>query len=668
MAHAIVEDERRGSRFAAGVGLAVFALALPIVRLLADAPEFFIAHGLAPAGTAWFLLVVIVGVPLAIGATLEVLGRIVPWARTVAMAMLGIVAVGGLLQPISSWSVVFGVGALAGGIALALGEARHASVRSVLGSLTVLALLLGAWALGPSRAGAYVRSGGEGQTVVARSVDAPVVLLVFDEVSMVPALGSDLAINAERFPNLAALADTSHWYRQASSVSPQTSASVPALLSGQHPDLSKVPVAADYPTNVFAQLGGSMDVSAYEPITALCPASLCADDDVSQSSSSLLRDTALVLRHAVSSDAMRASLPSIEQGWAGFEAAPPAGEDGATAPTGGYGTFPAQVDELQALAKGQPGGQPDLIVGHLIAPHMPWISLHDGSTYEAGVPAGLDTAGGALTWADGEADRRAGYQRYLLQVGALDRALGTARAELEAAGLWDDAIVVVTADHGVQFEPGGARAVGPGGAEVTNVPLFIKEPHQREGVVETAPALTIDVLPTVLGLLGLEPRGQLDGVDLLGGDVPDERVDAFLVGEGDAITPDQTPDAIAAAVERRSSWIDPDGTWDDAYQPGIDRLLVGTAVADIASAAPAGSWSRADGEAGPVVTFDLRASVEADAVLAVCDGTVAAASPAAGAQVAGTLILSPEHCQGPDAAELWVLDAAGRAHPTEPAT
>lgn len=667
MAHAIVEQERWGSRFAAGVGLAAFALSLPIIRLLADAPEFFIAHGLAPAGTAWFLLAVIVAAPLAVGAVLEVLGRFVPWARALGLSVLGVVAVGGLLQPIASWSALFVVGALAGGVALAVAEPRSATVRSVLGSLTVLVLLLAVWSFGPSRAGAYVRSGQGPQAVATRSVGSPVVLLVFDEVSMVPALGTDLAINAERFPNLAALADTSHWFRQASSVSPQTSASVPALLSGRRADLTKVPVAADHPTNVFAQLGASMDVSAYEPITALCPAAMCEGDAgaTGGASGSLVRDTALVLRHAVSSDAMRASLPSIEQGWAGFDATTAADGAGSPAHGGGYGTFPAQVQELEALAEGQPGGRPDLIVGHLIAPHMPWVSRHDGSTYDAGDPPGLEAAGGTLTWTGSDEDRRAGYQRYLLQVGALDRALGAVRSELESSGQWDDAIVVVTADHGVQFEPGGARAVGAGGAEVTNVPLFIKEPHQTEGVVETAPALTIDVLPTVMGLLGLAPRGELDGVDLLGGHVPEERTHAFLVGGGNAITPDQSTSALAAAVERRRRWIDPDGGWDSAYQPGVDRLLVGTASAPLASTTPGGSWTRADGEAGPVVTFELRASIEADAVLVVCGGTVAAALPASGTHVSGTLILSPEHCEDADAAELWVLDAAGRAHPTD---
>jgi hypothetical protein len=681
VAHAIVEGEPASSSIAAAVGLAAFAIALPIVRVLADAPEFFLAHGLGRAATAGFFLGLIVVLPVVIGCALALLGRLDPRARTVAMAALGIVACGGLLQPISAWSVPFVLGALVGGIVLALAEARRPMVRSVLASFTVFVLLLAVWSLGPSRVGSYVRSSGEPVVVAARTIDTPVVVLVLDEMSMIPVLGSDLAIDEERFPNLASLARTSHWFRNASSVSPQTSASVPALLSGQRPDLAKIPVAADHPTNVFVQLGGSMDVVSYEPITALCPTSVCdrtdRNDDGSgggvASARALLRDTAVVFRHAVSSEAMREALPSIERGWAGFGSAPATDLDGSAAPTGGYGTFPAQVDELRRLTEGRPGGKPDLIVGHLIAPHMPWITLHDGTTYEAGDPAGLTATGGTLAWSDDDARRRTGYQRHLLQLGALDRALGAARAELEAAGTWDDAIVVVTADHGVQFEAGGARAVGPGGVEVTNVPLFIKRPHQTEGVVEESAALTIDLLPTVLGLLGLPSEGDLDGVDLFGGAVPEVRPDAFLVGEGDAITPDQGSGAVAPAVERRAGWIDPDGGWDAAYQPGIARPLIGRPIAalaapDLGATQSVGTWSRSAPGAGPLIAFELRSSVDASAVVATCDGSIAAAVPASGRTTEGVLVVSPDHCDAPDAAELWMLDGAGRAHPIHPTT
>ena len=46
------------------------------------------------------------------------------------------------------------------------------------------------------------------------------------------------------------------------------------------------------------------------------------------------------------------------------------------------------------------------------------------------------------------------------------------------------------------------------------VPLFIKAPHQSSGIVETTPARTIDVLPTVAEHLGIELPWQHQGQPL----------------------------------------------------------------------------------------------------------------------------------------------------------
>jgi arylsulfatase A-like enzyme len=51
-------------------------------------------------------------------------------------------------------------------------------------------------------------------------------------------------------------------------------------------------------------------------------------------------------------------------------------------------------------------------------------------------------------------DARFTYQRMLYQTMAVDAALGDAFAVLDDAGLWEEALVVVAADHGVSFIPG----------------------------------------------------------------------------------------------------------------------------------------------------------------------------------------------------------------------
>ena len=69
------------------------------------------------------------------------------------------------------------------------------------------------------------------------------------------------------------------------------------------------------------------------------------------------------------------------------------------------------------------------------------------------------------------------------------------------------------------FQPGAPRRgiTDENAYEVGLVPLFIKAPHQDEGVVDTIPSRTIDVLPTVGGrILGSSSPGTTMGSRCLG--------------------------------------------------------------------------------------------------------------------------------------------------------
>jgi len=112
------------------------------------------------------------------------------------------------------------------------------------------------------------------------------------------------------------------------------------------------------------------------------------------------------------------------------------------------------------------------------------------------------------------------YQRHLLQVGFTDRLVGTLIARLRETGLWDRALVIVTADHGVSFRDGvgDRRAVTPENVEdIAPIPLFIKAPGQRTGRVSTDPVQTIDILPTIADHLGVDLPWRTDGRTAEGG-------------------------------------------------------------------------------------------------------------------------------------------------------
>jgi arylsulfatase A-like enzyme len=104
-------------------------------------------------------------------------------------------------------------------------------------------------------------------------------------------------------------------------------------------------------------------------------------------------------------------------------------------------------------------------------------------------------------------------------------------------GLSDNSIIVVTSDHGESLGEQGFFGHGGLTEEQIRVPLIMKIPGEPPRWV-TEPVSLIDVLPTVLGLLGVEPPPDLDGIDLgpvLAGDASFEgvrpRLTATLSGD-----------------------------------------------------------------------------------------------------------------------------------------
>jgi hypothetical protein len=109
------------------------------------------------------------------------------------------------------------------------------------------------------------------------------------------------------------------------------------------------------------------------------------------------------------------------------------------------------------------------------------------------------------------------YQRHLMQLGLADRLLGELLERLRRAGMYDDALVVVAADHGIGFHVGlERRTIRPRNAQdLAPVPLIVKLPGARAGRVVDRPVETIDVFPTLLELAGVPVPAHIDGRSLL---------------------------------------------------------------------------------------------------------------------------------------------------------
>jgi hypothetical protein len=80
--------------------------------------------------------------------------------------------------------------------------------------------------------------------------------------------------------------------------------------------------------------------------------------------------------------------------------------------------------------------------------------------------------------------------------------------------MWDKALVLLTADHGVGWTPGEKpRSLGVRNApNLMWVPLFVKAPHQRQGRIDDRNWEQVDLLPTVADLLGVRVPWKMDGL------------------------------------------------------------------------------------------------------------------------------------------------------------
>ena len=119
------------------------------------------------------------------------------------------------------------------------------------------------------------------------------------------------------------------------------------------------------------------------------------------------------------------------------------------------------------------------------------------------------------------------------QVGYADTILKNIIDRLKASGLYEDSLFVVTSDHGASFRPtlpfkGVARESI---SDVVRVPLFIKLPGQKKGIVDDRNVETIDVLPTVADVLGAKLSQEVDGVSALDSSMS-ERTQKFLFTGG----------------------------------------------------------------------------------------------------------------------------------------
>lgn len=185
---------------------------------------------------------------------------------------------------------------------------------------------------------------------------------------------------------------------------------------------------------------------------------------------------------------------------------------------------PAEVvlNDAQAFIEANRDGRWMLGV-HLMEPHDPYFEhpYLDGSG-----PEEFNGVGFARAEVESPELDQAEYLKkvYLDEIRHLDRKMAPFIEWLEAQGLYDDTMIVLTADHGEEFgEHGGFWHGTTLYEEQVHVPLLIKMPGKAmAGTRIDWQARLIDVAPTITAALGVAPSDTWAGKDL----IPDVRTHA----------------------------------------------------------------------------------------------------------------------------------------------
>ena len=165
--------------------------------------------------------------------------------------------------------------------------------------------------------------------------------------------------------------------------------------------------------------------------------------------------------------------------------------------------------------------EPALHFVHVAVPHRPWVLSPSGYSTSFAPQLIRDPADPAY-----EFETRMEFQLHSMQVGAVDTLIVELLDRLRALPNWDETLLVVTSDHGSNLTPpdiGRMRVTEANREEVFRVPLFVKAPGQITGEIRDDSAQNIDVLPSIVDLLGAEVDWEFDGHSLFDGSVADDR-------------------------------------------------------------------------------------------------------------------------------------------------
>ena len=495
------------------LGLSSFAIAQPILDVMGRSPETFVFRGAETTQIVLFgvLVTLVPSLVLSmVAAASRIFGARVRWG--VHVASLGIVGsviviqIGKMATPLRG-AVLLAIAVFAGAMAVWL-VVRVRAVNTWLrwSAVAPAAFLLVFLLMSPA---SKLLGSAEAGEAAAGADPIPVVMVLFDELPLASLIDPAGEINGEMFPNFKDLASSSTWYRNYTVSESFTTYSVPTILTGKTiTDRSSSPLATDHPDNLFTLLSETHRLEVFETATRLCPPDVCSGGSSRASEGrgvpGLLSDAWLVWTDL--------TLPNESLRDTTVQFAEPSGEE-ETTDEGSSPGGPALARFLETFTSGERAG---LHYFHVMLPHVPWRAFPSGEVYQVlNWRNDLPVVSTETTrpWVDEPWPVQLARQRHLLQLQYTDGLLGRILEELRSAQMYDDALVIVTSDHGLGLHPGRERkAATPANMhEIYWVPLLMKAPHQQRARVDERNLMATDLLPTIADMLGTQVPWETDG-------------------------------------------------------------------------------------------------------------------------------------------------------------
>ena len=493
------------------------AVAQPLFDIIKDNGTFFVSRSLFPSEIILYTFLFSIGLPLFMGLLLFVASRFSLLFYTFFRKLLLFTSLF-LLTLYSLKTLPFGffnliLALLIGFILLSIYERFNKTQRFLTFlSPTILIVPLLFLFFSPTKSLLFQKDFFFENVALKNKV--PVVMIVFDELTTTSLMNEKRSIDSQRYPGFSSLLPDFTWYRSAATVADTTDYAIPAMITGNYPGNKRAsPVYNNYPHNIFTVLGNKYKLNVYENLTQICPIAYCQGamirDPFWTALKTLFSDTWILYQHILLPKNFKKYLVPIHFSWSHF------GQSHIDLMEGHTEVLPLFFERL---AKNPLGFH----FIHLNQPHQPFIHMPSGKYYFGGdIDQGLIKTDGQIPgktyhWAT-EWTAIQAYQRHLLQTGFTDLLLGQILEKVKKAGIYDDALIIVTADHGISFRMGiSARHLNPkspkNAADVLSVPLFVKLPGQKQGKVSDDPVLTIDIVPSIAKTLGLSLPYSVDGM------------------------------------------------------------------------------------------------------------------------------------------------------------